>query len=513
MQQQASSPYQREQIRETNMRKFTVVLMFVLAMLPMSGSPASAQGSSHYFPETGHTVKGRFLQYWQQHGGLAQQGYPISDELQGRSETDGKLYTVQYFERTMFEYHAENQPPNDVLLSLLGNFRYKLKYPNGAPGQQASTDNPGLFPETGMTVGGKFRIYWEQHGSLAQQGYPISNEFQGAGTDGITRTVQYFERAVFELHPENAGTPYEVLLTQLGTLRYHAAIPTETLYSLSMASPHEGWAVGDKGAILHYTGGRWQQVANPLRDDSYLLSVSMVSPDEGWAVGAGVMLHYTGGKWQEETNVPSLLDHFRGRPWPRLIAISMASADEGWAITGDSAGRFLHYSGGTWSWDYQDSYGSLLTNVQMTSAQEGWAFGVYDILHYNGTRWVISQSLGELNESTSALLNRLSMVSASDGWAVGAQGVILHYDGARWNQVASPTNVSLNDVEMLSANDGWVVGGTILHYNGSTWTVHSSPTNKGLTAIRMVSPTEGWAVGEAGTIMHYQNGTWSVYQQ
>jgi len=29
--------------------------------------------------------------------------------------------------------------------------------------------------------------------------------------------VQYFERARFEYHPENAGTPYVVLLGLLGT--------------------------------------------------------------------------------------------------------------------------------------------------------------------------------------------------------------------------------------------------------------------------------------------------------
>jgi hypothetical protein len=32
--------------------------------------------------------------------------------------------------------------------------------------------------------------------------------------------VQYFERAVFEYHAENAGTEYEVQLSQLGTFRY-----------------------------------------------------------------------------------------------------------------------------------------------------------------------------------------------------------------------------------------------------------------------------------------------------
>ena len=73
-------------------------------------------------------------------------------------------------------------------------------------------------------MGGKFRAYWESHGGLAQQGLPISNEFTEASDldPGKSYTVQYFERAVFEYHPENAGTPFEVLLAQLGTYRYTA---------------------------------------------------------------------------------------------------------------------------------------------------------------------------------------------------------------------------------------------------------------------------------------------------
>src|SRR5262249_1102881 len=43
--------------------------------------------------------------------------------------------------------------------------------------------------------------------------------------------VQYFERAVFEWHPENAGTPFEVLLAQLGTFQYRAK------YAAPPASP------------------------------------------------------------------------------------------------------------------------------------------------------------------------------------------------------------------------------------------------------------------------------------
>ena len=45
-------------------------------------------------------------------------------------------------------------------------------------------------------------------------GYPISEPFVDPTTG---YTIQYFERARFEYHPENAGTPYDVLLGLLGT--------------------------------------------------------------------------------------------------------------------------------------------------------------------------------------------------------------------------------------------------------------------------------------------------------
>ncbi len=173
------------------------------------------------FPETGKTVRGLFLDYWQRNGGLAQQGFPISDMFTEISALNGKPYTVQYFERAVFEYHPENQAPYNVLLSQLGTFQYKKKYPTGAPGQTPNTSEGSvLFPETGKRVGGKFLDYWQKNGGLAQQGYPISDEFmEKSDLNGQTYLVQYFERAVFEMHPENQP-PFDVLLSQLGTFQY-----------------------------------------------------------------------------------------------------------------------------------------------------------------------------------------------------------------------------------------------------------------------------------------------------
>ncbi len=74
-----------------------------------------------FVPETGHSLSGRFLAYWQQTGGLAVYGYPLSEEVQELSASDGKVYTVQYFERNRFEYHPENAgTPYEIQLGLLG---------------------------------------------------------------------------------------------------------------------------------------------------------------------------------------------------------------------------------------------------------------------------------------------------------------------------------------------------------------------------------------------------------
>ena len=182
-----------------------------------------ARPASRLFPETNKSVQGRFLQYWTANGGLAQQGFPISEEMQEVSDTDGKAYTVQYFERAVFEAHPEKQPPFDVLLSLLGTFRYGQKYPDGAP-NQTPNETPGsvLVPETGQEIGRRVSCVLEGTRRRRQQGYPVSDEFtEVSDLDGKPYLVQYFERAVFEYHPENPA-PNDVLLSQLGTFRYQA---------------------------------------------------------------------------------------------------------------------------------------------------------------------------------------------------------------------------------------------------------------------------------------------------
>jgi hypothetical protein len=210
-------------IQGTQMVDFTATPLPDGRTLAVGGVHADAGPSTEWydpgtpgrcFAETGQCISGPFLAYWQAHGGLAINGYPISDEFSERLE-DGKVYLVQYFERVRLEHHPENAPPNDILLGQFGR-RIHPADPPVPPPTGPMVQDGYYFAETGHYVPGVFFNYWYTRGSLAQFGYPLSEMFEERLEDGNTYQVQYFERARFEWHPENADPQYQVLLGQFG---------------------------------------------------------------------------------------------------------------------------------------------------------------------------------------------------------------------------------------------------------------------------------------------------------
>ena len=165
------------------------------------------------FAATGVCVRDPFLEAWEFRG-LAINGYPLAAPRRETLE-DGNEYLVQYFERVRLEHHPEHAAPYDVLLGQFGR-RILASVPDAPTAPAPPRDGFVHFPETGHNVGPAFILFWQFNGGLAQFGFPLTEPFEERLEDGTVRTVQYFERARFELHPENAGTPYEVQLGQFG---------------------------------------------------------------------------------------------------------------------------------------------------------------------------------------------------------------------------------------------------------------------------------------------------------
>ncbi len=169
-----------------------------------------------YFPTTQHSIAGPFKEFWESRGGLPILGYPISEPFQENG------LTVQYFERFVLEYHDEYaRTRTEIQPRLLGTLaakdRPEVAFKRLAEPGAAYTPSPNTlyFDETGHTLSGSFRTYWEANGGLALFGYPISEPFGMLGADGIVRQVQYFQRCRVDYFPEYESTPYYV---QLGLL-------------------------------------------------------------------------------------------------------------------------------------------------------------------------------------------------------------------------------------------------------------------------------------------------------
>ena len=207
-----------------------LVVIIVCLSMWLSSTPNLVQAKTdepRCFSETGYCITGRIRSYWEGQGGLRVFGLPIGPQVDVPIE--GKTLTVQRFERNRLELHPENKAPYDVLLGRLGADRLKQQvrdwftFPKTDSGKNCRT-----FTETGHTVCGRFLTTWRRYGlnldskdavseneSLALFGLPVSDIITERLSDGKEYQVQWFERARFELHPENSD-PYDVLFGLLG---------------------------------------------------------------------------------------------------------------------------------------------------------------------------------------------------------------------------------------------------------------------------------------------------------
>lgn len=159
-----------------------------------------------YIPETGHTLRGGFLETWRTTGQAASWGNPVTEEV------TEKGITVQYFSFARFEYYPNEVAGKTIQFGAIGS---ELRRPaihrtsTGSPDQmiqnqltiamawypvqnlaaRPDSDTWRYVAATGHTVQFGFKQFWEKTGEATYLGNPQTEEFV---CDGIT--YQIFER-------------------------------------------------------------------------------------------------------------------------------------------------------------------------------------------------------------------------------------------------------------------------------------------------------------------------------
>lgn len=282
---------------------------------------------------------------------------------------------------------------------------------------------------------------------------------------------------------------------------------TEDLFAIWGASASDIWAVGDKGAVVHFDGTSWKAADSTVQ--TKLTSVHGTNASDVWAVGEdGTALHFDGATWSAKKTGLSSED---------LNCVWAVDASDVWAVGGSlfgSEGYVAHYDGASWS---VTSKGRGLGGVWASAKDDVWIVGGRTMAGEDGV--ILHKTTGDFETIASRQLMFLTAVmgnSASELWIVGGNlntATTVTGDGTptSWKGLDHRPGSMLTDV-WTRGDDVWVVGGS-----GSTNIMHARKGSK--TGWEKIAPPDGgpavnavwgsddgsiWLAGMGGTIRRHR---------
>jgi hypothetical protein len=190
------------------------------------------------------------------------------------------------------------------------------------------------YPQTHHAVGGAFLKYWTNNGGLTRFGFPVTEEMSIKDNTGKMITVQFFERVRMEYHPENAGTPYEVLLGQLGrelagnrTDQPFQAVPENTKTQLNddgaLYFPETKHTLANGFRLYWQANGGLPIYGYPLSQD-----FTEKNADDG-STYTVQYFERARFEWHPEVNGGSVLIGLMGKSSAQSIKANMSPRDQG----------------------------------------------------------------------------------------------------------------------------------------------------------------------------------------
>ncbi len=249
---------------------------------------------------------------------------------------------------------------------------------------------------------------------------------------------------------------FEALVLHFDGASWKALSPggTSSFWWVTGSGPTDLWMVGEKGRITHYDGQSFQEHTSGTT--ATLWGAVAFAPNDAWAVGGNVggaepddvLLHFDGASWTPVT--------LPGTPLKRALFKVWGTSSNELFVVGE-LGVQWHKQGDTWTLESDPPLAEgNLTTVHGCAADDVWAVGGRDVLHYDGSAWSRQDIL---------LTNDVNGVFCGPGGVmiVGGGGLKQHYDGASWqDDFLSEPHRDLHAVWGDPTGAFWAVGGDFI---------------------------------------------------
>ena len=306
------------------------------------------------------------------------------------------------------------------------------------------------------------------------------------------------------------------------------------LTHMTFATSTVGWALA--GNIIYGTDDGGRLWLSQLRSNHSLHALFFLDEKNGWAVGdKGAILHTTEGGTQKFIEVDQRVQEAASlSTWlpldsgtnERLYDAVFVDSENGWVV--GEGGVILHTLDGGAQWEAQVSKTEVkLSAVDFFDARTGWAVGEKGTIlstRDGGLTWSREQS------GTGEHLNDIAFVDAFNLWVVGEKGTILHSSdgGFKWvpRKFDEGIKQKLTAVDFGDESNGMIVGkeGTLLKTTdgGATWlrqrivypvlrgdtTVQQGPITRPITDVTLSVSSSGTVRAWATTVE--TNWRWGV---
>lgn len=189
--------------------------------------------------------------------------------------------------------------------------------------------------------------------------------------------------------------------------------------------------------------------------------------------------------------------------------------------SGDESPAEFESNGYTWSKQGREYFPGEADSINaIAPADNGraWAVTVQGVLFFDGSDWKYQYtSDGNTNgtrELTGTNLSDICSVDGNRAWAVGPGGVLLAFEGDRWQRLALPSSLSgkYPSVTALDENHVWVTdGGCVCFYDGSNWSEQRSGNDSFANAISAVDENHVW-MANTRELLFFDGSSWSVLE-